>query len=89
MNGSRPRAPNIYQNASVTREIYSIYAAVRPGNSGGPLLNPTGNVLGVVFAASLDDSTTGYALTAAEVAPDATAGTALKAKVPTGACTSD
>jgi S1-C subfamily serine protease len=85
----KARGPNIYQSASVTREIYSLYAPVRPGNSGGPLLNPKGGVLGVVFAASLDDSTTGYALTAAEVAPDATAGGALTGKVPTGGCTND
>ena len=39
----------------MTREIYSLFAPVRPGNSGGPLLNPQGDVLGVVFAASLDD----------------------------------
>jgi S1-C subfamily serine protease len=85
----RARGPNIYQNASVTREIYSLYAPVRPGNSGGPLLTPSGGVLGVVFAASLDDSSTGYALTAAEVAPDAKAGASARAKVATGACTSE
>lgn len=85
----KARGPTIYQSASVTREIYSIDAPVRPGNSGGPLLSPAGGVLGVVFAASLDDKTTGYALTAAEVAPDATAGKALTAPVGTGACTND
>jgi S1-C subfamily serine protease len=83
------RGPNIYQSAQVTREIYSLYAPVRPGNSGGPLLTPAGGVLGVVFAASLDDNSTGYALTAAEVAPDATAGKAATAKVATGACTTE
>jgi S1-C subfamily serine protease len=85
----KARGPNIYQSASVTREIYSLYAPVRPGNSGGPLLNPQGGVLGVVFAASLDDNTTGYALTAAEVAPDAAAGGTVTAKVATGGCTTD
>ena len=85
----RARGPNIYQSAQVTREIYSIYARVQPGNSGGPLLSPSGGVLGVVFAQSLDDSTTGYALTAAEVAPDATKGQSSTAKVATGACTTE
>jgi S1-C subfamily serine protease len=85
----KARGPNIYQSAMVTREIYSLFAQVRPGNSGGPLLNPKGGVLGVVFAASLDNKVTGYALTAAEVAPDAAAGESRTAKVGTGACTSD
>jgi S1-C subfamily serine protease len=85
----KARGPNIYQSASVTREIYSIYAPVRPGNSGGPLLTPSGGVLGVVFAASLDDKTTGYALTAAEVQPDATAGATKTTAVGTQACAND
>jgi S1-C subfamily serine protease len=85
----KARGPNIYQSAQVTREIYSLYAKVQPGNSGGPLLTPSGGVLGVVFAQSLDDKATGYALTAAEVAPDAAKGQSATAKVPTGACTTE
>jgi S1-C subfamily serine protease len=85
----KARGPNIYQSAQLTREIYSLYARVKPGNSGGPLLSPQGAVLGVVFAASLDRDDTGYALTAAEVAPDATAGKSLTAKVSTQSCTTD
>ena len=85
----RARGPNIYQSAQVTREIYSIYARVQPGNSGGPLLSPSGGVLGVVFAQSLDDKATGYALTAAEIAPDAAKGRTATAKVATGACTTE
>jgi S1-C subfamily serine protease len=85
----KARGPNIYQSAQVTREIYSLYATVQPGNSGGPLLNAKGGVLGVVFAASLDNNSTGYALTAAEVAPDAAAGKSLTSKVSTQSCTND
>src|SRR4051794_39298011 len=85
----KARGPNIYQSAQVTREIYSLYAKVQPGNSGGPLLTPSGGVLGVVFAQSLDDKATGYALTAAEVAPDAAKGQSATAKVATGACTTE
>jgi S1-C subfamily serine protease len=80
------RGPDIYQDREVTREIYSLYALVRPGNSGGPLLTPGGKVAGVVFAAAVDNSRTGYALTAAEVAPDATAGESAVSPVSTQGC---
>lgn len=78
--------PDIYQNAQVTRQVYALRAVVRPGNSGGPLLSPTGLVEGVVFAASTDQPQTGYALTAAQVAADARAGSAATAPVSTQGC---
>ncbi|MFE9770318.1 MarP family serine protease [Streptomyces sp. NPDC005931] len=65
------RGQNIYNDRTVTREIYSIRSTVRPGNSGGPLLTPEGRVYGVVFARSTSDAETGYVLTAAEVADEA------------------
>jgi S1-C subfamily serine protease len=80
------RGPDIYQNRQVTREIYALYAKVRPGNSGGPLLTPSGRVAGVVFAAAVDDAHTGYALTAAEVADDAAAGAQATTVVSTQGC---
>jgi S1-C subfamily serine protease len=80
------RGPDIYQSSQVTREIYSVYAVVRPGNSGGPLLAPDGRVYGVVFAAAVDDPRTGYALTAREVASDAAAGAGAAAPVSTEGC---
>ena len=78
--------PNIYETAEVTREIYSIRASVEPGNSGGPLLARDGSVYGVVFAAAVGQPDIGYALTAAEVAPDAQAGASDTAEVSTGMC---
>jgi uncharacterized membrane protein required for colicin V production len=80
------RGPDIYQNRQVTREIYSLRAIVRPGNSGGPLLTPKGEVAGVVFAAAVDSADTGYALTASEVSSDATRGEASTAPVDTEGC---
>ncbi|MCX5074715.1 MarP family serine protease [Streptomyces sp. NPDC060334] len=62
--------PDIYHRGTVRRDVYSLYATVRQGNSGGPLLTPDGRVYGVVFAKSLDDPNTGYALTADEVRDD-------------------
>ncbi|HWA67556.1 MAG TPA: MarP family serine protease [Mycobacteriales bacterium] len=80
------RGPDIYQNRQVTRQIYALYAKVRPGNSGGPLITTSGEVAGVVFAAAIDDPTTGYALTAAQVEADASAGRSADADVSTQSC---
>jgi S1-C subfamily serine protease len=66
--------PDIYQTGQVNRQIFEVRANVEPGNSGGPLLSPSGSVYGVVFAAAVDTAHTGFALTAAEVAADAHAG---------------
>ncbi|MFR0352140.1 MarP family serine protease [Streptomyces sediminimaris] len=80
----RATGRNIYGDATVTREIYSIRSTVRPGNSGGPLLTTDGRVYGVVFARSTTDSETGYVLTAAEVSSDARRAAASTAAVDTG-----
>lgn len=82
----RARGPDIYQESEVTRQIYALYATVRPGNSGGPLLDRDGRVLGVVFASSTDEANTGYALSAAEVAPDVTSGRSASRAVATDGC---
>ena len=73
--------PDIYQTTQVTREIYPIRAVVKPGNSGGPLLAPDGQVYGVVFAAAVSVPDTGYALTASRGRP-ATPGRARTATAP-------
>jgi hypothetical protein len=78
--------PNIYANREVTREVYTLRAKVREGNSGGPLLSPSGKVDGVVFAASVEFPNVGYALTAREVAGDARAGAAATRAVSTQGC---
>lgn len=64
----RLRGPDIYDQGSVTRDVYTVRAVVRSGNSGGPMISPDGRVLGVVFGAALDDSETGFVLTAEQVA---------------------
>jgi S1-C subfamily serine protease len=78
--------PDIYDASEVTRDIYTIRALVRSGNSGGPLVAPDGDVLGVIFAAAADDRNTGFALTAAEAGPVASAGIQRNRATATGEC---
>jgi S1-C subfamily serine protease len=59
--------PDIYHTTTVTRQVYTIRGAVHQGNSGGPLIDRSGKVLGVVFGAAVDDADTGFVLTANEV----------------------
>ena len=66
----RAQGRDIYGQNLVVRSIWVTQARVQPGNSGGPLVDLTGNVLGVIFAASTSQSGTAYALTDAEVQPD-------------------
>jgi S1-C subfamily serine protease len=80
------RGADIYGSSEVRREVYSIRAGVKPGNSGGPLLAADGDVYGVIFAASVEDPETGYALTAEEVAPVASTGRRATRAVSTQGC---
>lgn len=80
------RGSDIYGSPGTSREVYSLYAQIRPGNSGGPLLSTDGRVVGVVFAKSLDDPSTGYALTMEEARPVLDAASGAASPVDTGAC---
>ncbi len=80
------RGKDIYQQADVVREIYSVRGLVRQGNSGGPLVDTDGRVLGVVFAAAADDQTIGYVLTWDEVAGAAERGARSTEPVSTRDC---
>ena len=82
----RLRSPDIYGRGTVTREVFSLRGLVRPGNSGGPLVSRDGEVLGVIFAASVSDKQTGYALTAEQVADAATRGLSAQGRVSSGNC---
>ncbi|WP_203336541.1 MarP family serine protease [Nocardioides limicola] len=82
----RLRSPDIYGRGSVLRDVYSVRGLIRPGNSGGPLVSPRGDVVGVVFAASVTDADTGYALTAEQVREAAAAGVLNSRAVDTGNC---
>ena len=77
---------DIYGQSGVQREIYSLRADVRHGNSGGPLLRPDGLVLGMVFGADDQAAETGYALRAVELTGPIADSLDATRVVPTGDC---
>ena len=93
VRGARIRAQqrlssrDIYGEGNVIREVYSVRSTIRPGNSGGPMVSPDGEVLGVVFAASVTDQSTGYVLTADQVGQAAAEGISNSDPVTSGRCT--
>ncbi|MFN8190818.1 MAG: MarP family serine protease [Nocardioidaceae bacterium] len=82
----RLRSPNIYGTDTVIRDVFSLRGNVRPGNSGGPIVDSSGQVVGMVFAASVTDAQTGYALTADQLRESAAAGITNSGAVSTQAC---
>lgn len=80
------KGPDIYHRDEVRRDVYSLYTTVRQGNSGGPLLTEDGEVYGVIFARSLDDANTGYALTVDEIREDIELGRTADQQVDTQSC---
>ena len=80
---------DIYGQGLTDRAVYEIQAVVRPGNSGGPLVEPDGTVIGVVFARSTTDGDVGYALTSPGVLARVRQAESASAAVGTGACVSD
>lgn len=78
--------PDIYDASTVNREVFTLRALVRSGNSGGPLVDTQGRVIGVIFGAAVDESETGFALTAKEVDEELDAAPGLSRSVDTGNC---
>ncbi|SMD21317.1 MarP family serine protease [Lentzea albidocapillata] len=82
------RGPDIYDAQTVTRDVYTVRAEVRSGNSGGPLVDPNGRVMGVVFGAAVDDPETGFVLTAQQVQPMVQKAPTLTKRASTQGCAS-
>ena len=77
---------DIYGQNLVVRSIWIMQAEVQPGNSGGPLVDLDGNVVGVIFAASTSQPGQAYALTDAEVQADIDKAQGRTDAVPIGPC---
>ncbi len=80
------KGPDIYDSGEVTRGVYTIRAVVQSGNSGGPMIDTSGQVTGVVFGAALDDPETGFALTVPQISAAVQAAPDRTAAVATGTC---
>ncbi|NKY36057.1 MarP family serine protease [Nocardia speluncae] len=78
--------PTIYRDGTVEREVYTVRGQVRAGNSGGPLVDTEGNVLGVVFGAAVTDDDTGYVLTLNEVHERIASAPSSTVPIATGPC---
>ena len=77
---------DIYGSQKVTRDVFTLRTTVKSGNSGGPLIDPQGRVIGLIFGAAVDDADTGFALTAAQIAPVVQEASGLSQDVSTGNC---
>jgi S1-C subfamily serine protease len=81
---------DIYGHSQTVRTVYQLAARVEPGNSGGPLAEPNGTVIGVVFARSTTDANVGYALATPKELADIHTGETHDTRQPvsTGGCVS-
>jgi S1-C subfamily serine protease len=77
---------NIYGNGATLRSVYEIQADIIPGNSGGPLVEENGSVMGVVFAESTTYSHVGYALAMQKVSSEIHSASLSQRPVNTGQC---
>lgn len=58
---------DIYRERPATREVVFLAAELRQGDSGSPVIDANGDVVGIVFAISPDRRTTAYALAPEEL----------------------
>jgi hypothetical protein len=78
---------DIYDSASTRRDVLVLAAELHPGDSGGALVNPKGEVVGVAFAIAPDKAGVAYALAMSEL--DAVLQSDLTRTVDTGPCLRD
>lgn len=80
---------NIYDSGVVSRRVYELQGEVVSGNSGGPLVDLNGTVIGLIFARSQTNDSIGYALTAPEIRNDLSKALAQNKPVSSGRCAAE
>ena len=75
-----------YNRGPVERIVTSLRVYVRPGNSGGPVVNSDGAVVATVFASRADSSNSGYGIPSHIVRPRLAAAAERTEPVGTGGC---
>ncbi|WP_425862974.1 MarP family serine protease [Arthrobacter sp. TWP1-1] len=78
--------PDVTDGATTLLDVYQLAGNVQSGNSGGPLLDSDGDVVGVIFAKATSTNNVGFALTMEEVNPVIAAAPHLSSAVPSGSC---
>lgn len=78
---------DIYNQETVRRQVYSVKATVAQGNSGGPVINQDGAVIGLIFAKSATYAQVGYALTMQQVVYVLEQAKTAAGPASTGSCT--
>ncbi len=63
------RGTDITRTTPTEREVFVLAAVTAPGDSGGPIVDAGGNVVGVMFAYDISRQSTAYALTRTELDP--------------------
>jgi S1-C subfamily serine protease len=61
------RGTDISRTNPTEREVFVLAAVTAPGDSGGPIVDADGNVIGVMFAYDISRQSTAYALTRSEL----------------------
>jgi S1-C subfamily serine protease len=77
---------DIYAESLTIRQVYELEAAVRPGNSGGPVVTLDGEVVGVVFSRSTSNPDVGFALASPGVASRVAQAEGAPSPTGTGQC---
>jgi S1-C subfamily serine protease len=75
---------DLYDTRNTQRDVFVLAAKLTYGDSGAPLVDAGGEVVGIAFAIAPDRATTAYALSSSELRP--LLGQPRSAPVSTGAC---